>query len=135
MPQNKRDKPGSLFSVDMACQAYSCLTWQGYGKSLFHFPDPVKKKEFYMTWLTNLNIEETSFTSTKHKLVCEDHFETSCFEGNLMVILFIFLIILTSVNTEMCCPKDKCGWQYFILLTLKKKKSWTQGSWIFLIKN
>jgi hypothetical protein len=68
-PQNKRDKPGSSFSVDMACQGYSCLTQQGYGKSLFRLPDPVKKKEFYMTWLINLNIEETSFTSTKQKLV------------------------------------------------------------------
>jgi hypothetical protein len=29
--QNKRDKPGSSFSVDMACQAYGCLTRQGYG--------------------------------------------------------------------------------------------------------
>ena len=26
----------------------------------------------------------------------------------------------TSVDTEMCCPKGKCGCQYFILLTLKK---------------
>ena len=77
--QNKLDKPGSSFSVDMACQTYSCLTRQGYGKSLFRFPDPVKKREFYMTWLTNLNIEETSFTSNKHKLVCEDHFETFYF--------------------------------------------------------
>ena len=93
-PQNKRDKPGSSYSVDMVCQAYGCLTRQWYGKILFRFPDPVKRKEFYMTWLTNLNIEETSFTSTKRKLVCEDHFETSCFEGNLMIILFIFLIIL-----------------------------------------
>ena len=25
----------------------------------------------------------------------------------------------TSVDTEMCCPKGKCGCQYFILLTLK----------------
>ena len=33
----------------------------------------------------------------------------------------------TNVDTEMCCPKFKCGCQYFILLTLKKKKSWTQG--------
>ena len=23
----------------------------------------------------------------------------------------------TSVDTEMCCPKGKCGCQYFILLT------------------
>jgi hypothetical protein len=67
----------------------------GYGKSLFCFPDPVKKKELYLTWLTNLSIEE-SFTSDKHRFVCENHFETSCFEGNLMVILFIFLIILQS---------------------------------------
>jgi hypothetical protein len=37
----------------------------------------------------------------------------------------------TSVDTEMCCPKGKCVCQYFILLTLKKKMSWTQGSWIF----
>ena len=41
--------------------------------------------------------------------------------------------IVTSVDTELYCPKGKCGCQYFILLTLKKK-SWTQGSWIFLIK-
>jgi hypothetical protein len=64
----------------------SARVWQ---KPIF-FPDPVKKKELYLTWLTNLSIEE-SFTSDKHKLVCEDHFETSCFEGNLIVILFIFL--------------------------------------------
>ena len=29
----------------------------------------------------------------------------------------------TSVDTEMCCPKGKCGCQYFILLTLKNKKN------------
>ena len=40
----------------------------------------------------------------------------------------------TSVDTEMCCPKGKCGCQYFILLTLEEKKSWTQGSWIFFNK-
>jgi hypothetical protein len=34
----------------------------------------------------------------------------------------------TSVDTEMCCPKGRCGCQYFILLTLRKK------SWIFLNK-
>jgi hypothetical protein len=25
------------------------------------------------------------------------------------------------ISTEMCCPKGKCGCQYFILLTLEKK--------------
>jgi hypothetical protein len=34
--------------------------------------------------------------------------------------LFYFLLI-TSVDTEMCCPKGKCECQYFILLTIKKK--------------
>ena len=29
--------------------------------------------------------------------------------------------IVTSVDTELYCPKGKCGCQYFILLTLKKK--------------
>jgi hypothetical protein len=29
---------------------------------------------------------------------------------------------ITNVDTEMCCPKGKYGSQYFILLTLKKKK-------------
>jgi hypothetical protein len=28
---------------------------------------------------------------------------------------------LPSVDTEMCCPKGKCGYQYFLLLTEKKK--------------
>ena len=33
----------------------------------------------------------------------------------------IYIFLVTSVDTEMCCPKAKCGCQYFILLTLKKK--------------
>ena len=31
--------------------------------------------------------------------------------------LMFFFSNTTSVNTEMCCPKGKCGCQYFILLT------------------
>ena len=42
--------------------------------------------------------------------------------------------LYTSVDTEMCCPKSKCGCQYFILLTLKKKIMDT-GVLDFLIKN
>jgi hypothetical protein len=34
----------------------------------------------------------------------------------------IIIIIITNVDIEKCCPKGKCGCQYFILLTLKKKK-------------
>ena len=32
-----------------------------------------------------------------------------------------YILLITSVDTEMCCPNGKCGCQYFILLTLKKK--------------
>jgi hypothetical protein len=35
----------------------------------------------------------------------------------------IYITLNTSVDTEMCCPKGKCGCQYFILLTIKKKKN------------
>ena len=42
---------------------------------------------------------------------------------------------LTSVDTEMCCPKGKCGYQYFILLTLKEKQFVDTGVLDFLIKN
>jgi hypothetical protein len=34
--------------------------------------------------------------------------------------LHTYILYNTSVDTEMCCPKGKCGCQYFILLTLKK---------------
>lgn len=76
----------------MTCQAYGCSTRPSNGKSLHSFPDPVKKKELCQTWIYNLNLQEASFTSTKNKVVCEDHFETSCFEGNMMVIITFFLV-------------------------------------------
>jgi hypothetical protein len=31
------------------------------------------------------------------------------------------------ISTEMCCPKGKCGCQYFILLTLEEKKIMDTG--------
>jgi hypothetical protein len=46
-----------------------------------------------------------------------------------------FLCTFTSVDTEMCCPKGKCGCQYFILLTLKKKIMDTGVLDFFLTKN
>ena len=47
----------------------------------------------------------------------------------------MYVIILTSVDTEMCCPKGKCGCQYFILLTLKKKNRGHRGpGLLFLLK-
>jgi len=32
------------------------------------------------------------------------------------VTMRILFLISTSVDTEMCCPKGKCGCQYFIWL-------------------
>ena len=37
-----------------------------------------------------------------------------------IILTYTFFIIITGVDTEMCCPKGKCGCQYFILLTLKR---------------
>jgi hypothetical protein len=39
--------------------------------------------------------------------------------------------IITSVYTEMCCPKGNCGCQYFILSTLKKKIHGHRGPGFF----
>ena len=46
---------------------------------------------------------------------------------------YIFVYI-TSVDTEMGCPKGKCGCQYFILLTLKKKNHGHRGPGFFFNK-
>jgi hypothetical protein len=45
-----------------------------------------------------------------------------------------FFTNYTSVDTEMCCPKGKCGCQYFILLTLKKEIHGHRFLDFFLIK-
>jgi hypothetical protein len=56
------------------------------------------------------------------------------------VVFFAFILIYNkcclraSVDTEMCCPKGKCGCQYFILLTLKKKNHGHSGHGSFLNK-
>jgi hypothetical protein len=43
---------------------------------------------------------------------------------------------VTNMREKECCPKGKCGCQYFILLTLKKKKKIVDtGVLDFLIKN
>ena len=52
----------------------------------------------------------------------------------LLLLLFLFnkCCLRTSVDTEMCCPKGKCGCQYFILFNLKKKKIMDKGVLDFL---
>jgi hypothetical protein len=43
----------------------------------------------------------------------------------------LYRLTCTSVDTDMCCPKGKCGCQYFILLTLKKKNRGHRGPGFF----
>ena len=57
----------------------------------------------------------------------------ACFRHIFRELRQFFFMLITSVYTEMCCPKGKCGCQYFILLTLKKKIVNT-GVLDFLIK-
>ena len=49
-------------------------------------------------------------------------------------IAFYIYYLLTSVDREMCCSKGKCGCQYFILLTLKKKIHGHRGPGFFQYK-
>ena len=46
-----------------------------------------------------------------------------------------FFVIETSVDTEMYCPKGKCGCQYFILLTLKKNHGHRGLGFYFCLKS
>ena len=46
----------------------------------------------------------------------------SVFKGIQAIRIDFLGVYITSVDTEMCCPKGKCGCQYYILLTLIKKK-------------
>ena len=84
----------------------------------------------------------STFTSTclmgylkfgKKKCFLKSHVYLSLYCNYNCSWMTFFIIHLTSVDTEMCCPKGKCGCQYFILLTLKKKIMDT-GSWIFFNK-
>jgi hypothetical protein len=62
------------------------------------------------------------FAHQMYSLVCQGNYYRTmvlmCLI-NYMVYgeLGLFPLSITSVNTEMCCPKGKCGCQYFILLT------------------
>ena len=84
----------------------------------------------------------STFTSTclmgylkfgKKKCFLKSHVYLSLYCNYNCSWMTFFIIHLTSVDTEMCCPEGKCGCQYFILLTLKKKIMDT-GSWIFFNK-
>jgi hypothetical protein len=56
-----------------------------------------------------------------HILTLQEDISNNVIVDNEAVISYQVFFYFISVDTEMCCPKDKCGCQYFILLTLKKK--------------
>ena len=49
----------------------------------------------------------------------------------VQVTMHILLFYFTSMDTELYCPKGKCGCQYFILLTLKKEIHGHRGPGFF----
>jgi hypothetical protein len=60
----------------------------------------------------NYNTTQYVLDTTIYKRKDEDkQKKTVC-----VVIYYIYIYSVTSVDTEMCCPKGKCGCQYFILL-------------------
>ena len=56
------------------CAAYNCT---GVGKSLFRFPTD---RDLLKRWLANLKRED--FRPNDHSRLCQDHFESPCFERN-----------------------------------------------------
>ena len=86
--------------------------------SLFHFP--------FFWYLIIINSKAQTTFEVFHVIIFLHNY-TRYIAKNLILFEFAykcintFFFISTSVDTEMCCPKGKCGCQYFILLTLKKK--------------
>ena len=123
------------WNSDRRC-IYLCFTYHLLGSSwrpalaqtILRFVDVVVMQPFVHC---DVYIVLTSF---KASTVCQTARFVDFFSKYSFGIVPLFVNI-TSVDTELYCPKGKCGCQYFILLILRKKKSWTQGSWMFLIKN
>ena len=74
-----------------SCQAINCTNTKGKcSKSFFEIPDPSKsaqKGKLCKLWIHHLrndklNIE--SFVWSKSRVVCEDHFEDSCFHRSTL---------------------------------------------------
>jgi hypothetical protein len=62
--------------------------------------------------------ESAIYNETKYRLLYGQEFYIGEFKKQSCQRTFLGLRSMeTSVDTEMCCPKGKCGCQYFILLT------------------
>ena len=86
------------------CAAYNCT---GVGKSLFRFPTD---RDLLKRWLANLKRED--FRPNDHSRLCQDHFESPCFERNpdLMEITgakFKLSLKPDAVPTKFCFGEPK----------------------------
>lgn len=70
-----------------SCQAINCTNTRGKcDKSFFEIPDPSKsaeKRRLCKLWIDHLRNDKLhieTFVWSKSRIVCQDHFEDSCFE-------------------------------------------------------
>ena len=70
------------------CQAKYCTNVRKKGLSTFQIPDPKKNYDLCARWLHNLGnakLDIKTYTFHPQKIVCEKHFEESCFKEDMMV--------------------------------------------------
>ena len=84
----------------------------------FHFLD-IFTRQYLNRYTCTWRLHVTTFVDIA---ACANDIFFSIWRRTRYALLFFFIII-TSVDTEMCFPKGKCGCQYFILLNkiIKKK--------------
>jgi hypothetical protein len=99
------------------CQAKFCIVLRGQGFSTFVIPDPKKDNKRCAQWihnLGNLKLDIKTFKYSPDKIVCEKHFEKSCFKEDMQVSFFLYIML---VNYE--CKL------LFIVIKLMKRCSFT----------
>ena len=70
------------------CAASKCTSTTGQcSKQFFHFPNPKRnasEKERGTKWLHNMGINNSgTFSFTRTKMLCENHFHSDCFKVDL----------------------------------------------------
>lgn len=103
------------------CQAYGCSNKPSKSslKSFFAIPHPQKEPARCRAWIYALGTGKYTFESYKYcksRVVCEDHFEASCFERDLPGELGV------------CCRKKKLKPDTLPTIFLHKKETPSQKS-------
>jgi hypothetical protein len=79
------------------CQAKFCIVLRGQGFSTFVIPDPKKDNKRCAQWihnLGNLKLDIKTFKYSPDKIVCEKHFEKSCFKEDMQVSFFLYIMLV-----------------------------------------